>query len=203
MSARFLTSPTAWPSGVSAGQIMPHCANEKQGVSRVDDSLCVKGDCDSSESVLLVCRAACGRFLTSTRGREEAVRDADRKCFAGSKKWGVPERVTAPMPGCSSTQLLWPRCADRWRKAGGCRRPDLGIVQLAGLGQLALAPDGGVDAPQVGQGRRKGQPVQHLHQAQRSVDFIPSASAGPDLLSHPRASQLIAQVQILLSAWPG
>jgi len=26
ISARFFTSPHAWPSGVSAGQIMPHCA---------------------------------------------------------------------------------------------------------------------------------------------------------------------------------
>ena len=66
---------------------------------------------------------------------------------------------------------------------------DLGIVQLAGLGQLALTPNGGVDAPQVGQGRCESQPVQHLHQEERSIGLEPQhwqgtiCTAMPELLS--------------------
>ena len=39
----------------------------------------------------------------------------------------------------------------------------LGVVQLAGLGKLALAADGRADAAQVRQRARVRQPVQHLH----------------------------------------
>lgn len=39
---------------------------------------------------------------------------------------------------------------------------DLAVMQLTWLGQLALTPDGGVDAPQMGERGDIGQPIQHL-----------------------------------------
>lgn len=38
----------------------------------------------------------------------------------------------------------------------------LTVVQLTGLGNLALPPDGGVDTPKMRQGGCERQPVQHL-----------------------------------------
>ena len=48
----------------------------------------------------------------------------------------------------------------------------LAVVQLAGLGKLALPANGGVDATQVGQRRRIRQPIQHLHQLTSSDDTL-------------------------------
>ena len=44
----------------------------------------------------------------------------------------------------------------------GCSVTDLTVVKLTGLRYLPLASNRGVDAAQMRQGGRKGQPVQHL-----------------------------------------
>ena len=55
----------------------------------------------------------------------------------------------------------------------------LAVVQLAGLGDLALPPNGGVDAPEMGEGGGVGQAVQHLRHARphlaRTADHAPVA----------------------------
>ena len=40
--------------------------------------------------------------------------------------------------------------------------PYLGVVELTRLGQLTLTPNGGVDAPQMGQRGRIRQTIEHL-----------------------------------------
>ena len=51
-------------------------------------------------------------------------------------------------------------------------------MQLPRLGQLAFTADGGVDAPQVRQGRCIRQPVQHLRSGQHTAMFMSSSSDG-------------------------
>lgn len=57
-----------------------------------------------------------------------------------------------------------------WGFSGAYHAPK-GVVELPGFGQLAVPANGGVDAAEVGQGRGKGEAVQHLNGRDKSAAF--------------------------------